>query len=172
MAHLFESERLFYREFDIKDAESFYMLNKDEEVMKYTGDLPFKSVEDSLNLIKNYSAYRDTGFGRWTVISKADNSIIGWCGLKRHADESVDLGYRFHKGSWGKGYGYEAANRCIEYGFKKLELDEIIGRTANENKASVKILEKIGMKFWKFAPCEGIENSVYYKITRNEFNQL
>ncbi len=160
------TNRLILREFSADDAESFYLLNSDTDVMQYTGDLAFKSVQDSAEFISNYNSYRKSGFGRWTVLLKDTNESLGWCGLKLHPDKMVDLGYRFHKRHWNNGYATEAATACIQYGFDVLNIDEIVGRTAFANKSSIRVLEKIGMKFWKEAPCEGIEASVYYRINR------
>tara|TARA_B110000037_G_scaffold34473_1_gene41871 strand:- start:39151 stop:39615 length:465 start_codon:yes stop_codon:yes gene_type:complete len=152
------------------DASFFYELNKDKLVMLCTGDLPFKSIEESRLLIKNYDAYNVSGYGRWTVIIKETGECLGWCGLKKYPDGMVDLGYRFHQRNLGKGYATEAAEACIAYEFKELGIEEVIGRTARANLASVRVLEKIGMEFWKDAPCEGIIDSVFYLINNKSFD--
>lgn len=168
MPLLFETDRLMFRKFSAEDAEAFYLLNSDEEVMRYTGDIAFESVEASRAFLANYDPYSITGFGRWTVLLKSTNTVIGWCGLKKLEDGTVDLGYRFFKEYWNNGYASEAAVASLEQGFKIFGLNEIIGRTAKENLSSIRVLEKIGMTFFKDAPCEGIENSVYYKITKED----
>ncbi len=164
---IIETERLLLRKFEIIDARFFLKLNSDWEVMKYTGDDAFENLEEARDLIKNYDHYDQFGYGRWTVVLKEDQMPIGWCGLKNHPDEGyIDLGYRFPQKSWGKGYATESALACVEYGFNTLEMNEIVGRTAQANKASIRVLEKVGMTFWKAAPCKGIEDSVYYRITK------
>lgn len=57
----------------------------------------------------------------------------------------IDLGYRFMKKAWGKGYATEAAYACIKYGFEKLNLNHIVGRAMPDNVGSLKVLEKCGM---------------------------
>jgi len=166
---IISTERLILREFDLEDAEAFYLLNSDPEVMRYTGDIPFSSHEDARKLIHNYDNYKKDGFGRWTVIRRADSKIIGWCGLKKHTEGFVDLGYRFFRNIWGNGYATEAASSCIDYGFATLNLNEIIGRTARDNSASVRVLEKIGMSFWKEEACEGIKDSLIYRIIAENY---
>jgi len=166
---LFSSSRLDFRQFSVNDAEEFYLLNSDPIVMKYTGDLPFASIDASKKFLEEYDPYSSTDFGRWTVLLKNTNTVLGWCGLKRLNDTEVDLGYRYHQKYWNEGFATEAAIKCIEQGFSRYHLDEIIGRTAIENKASIRVLQKAGMTFYKKAPCEGIEDSVYYKITRKQF---
>jgi RimJ/RimL family protein N-acetyltransferase len=68
--------------------------------------------------------------------------FLGWCGLKYLFETNeVDLGYRFMKKFWGKGYATEAALACIEYGFATLNLHQIVGRALPGNLASIKVLE-------------------------------
>ena len=73
---------------------------------------------------------------------------MGWCGLKCiPARNEIDLGYRFKKNFWGKGYATEAAFACIKYGFEKLHIRRIAGRSVPENAGSRRVLEKCGMKY-------------------------
>ena len=69
-----------------------------------------------------------------------------WLKYRPERDE-VDLGYRFIKAAWGKGYASEAAMASINYGFEKLGLRRIVGRAMPGNIASLKVLEKCGMRF-------------------------
>ncbi len=61
----------------------------------------------------------------------------------------TDLGYRFKKAFWGKGYGTEAAGICIKDGFTRLHLQRIYAEAYTENIGSIRIMEKVGMKFLK-----------------------
>jgi RimJ/RimL family protein N-acetyltransferase len=74
--------------------------------------------------------------------------FIGWCGLKYRPElDEIDLGYRFMKSAWGKGYATEAAMASIKYGFEQLGMRKIVGRAMPGNLGSIKVLEKCGMKF-------------------------
>jgi len=163
------TDRLSLREFMISDAENLFLLNSDPKVIRYTGDPPFTSVLEAEEFIRNYSEYNINGFGRWAVILRDSNRFIGWCGLKLNEDNMVDLGFRFFKKDWGKGYATEAAIASLEYGFNNLNIDLIMGRAAIENSASIKVLEKLKMSFWKNDICHGIDNSAYYTISRSEY---
>lgn len=168
---MLETDRLFLRFFELKDAESFFQLNLDTEVMKYTGDVEFESVEATRSFLDEYLKRQKPGFGRMSVLEKETGKCIGWCGLRPMENGDIDLGYRFVKDSWGHGYATEAALASLKYGFEKMNLNKIIGRTARANVASVRVLEKIGMKFWKNDACEGIDDSVYYHITSEEWKE-
>ena len=78
MRWIIETERLRLREFELTDAKVFFDLNADPEVTRHTGDNAFESIEESEQLIKNYSQYKQHGLGRWTVVSKISNEVLGW----------------------------------------------------------------------------------------------
>ena len=160
------TSRLLLREFDLTDAPSFFELNADPEVLRWTGDVAFPDVATSEAFIRGYDTYRVHGFGRWTMVRLSDGEILGWCGLKRQPESFVDLGYRLHRRHWGQGYATEAAQASVDLGFQRFGLDAIIGRASRGNAASVRVLEKVGMRFWKDEACEGIEDSVLYRVER------
>ena len=150
MKIILETNRLYLREFIASDGFHFYHLNNDEDVIKYTGNKPFKSLEEAMDFIKNYSDYKRNGYGRWAVCLKDTNEFLGWCGLKFEEDKAeIDLGYRFYKKYWGKGFATESAKACVNYGFSKLDMNEIVGRATIENKASIEVLKKCNFKFEK-----------------------
>lgn len=146
---IIETKRLFLRTFTLDDAELVYNLNLDPDVIRYTGD-PIKNIEHAKQVLEQtilpqYALYNH---GRWAVLTKHDLQFIGWCGLKTRPERNeVDLGYRFLKSSWGKGYATEAAFASLKYGFEKLGLQKIIGRAMPQNLASLRVLEKCGMLY-------------------------
>ncbi len=165
-----ETNRLLLREFQLSDANDMFHLNEDWDVIKYTGDPPFASKEDALEFLKNYDDYRKNGMGRWAVITKDTNNFIGWCGLKRHDDGMIDIGFRFFKKDWGHGYATEAAKATLQYGFETLKIIQIIGRATKANVASVRVLEKLGMTYWKDDVCKGLDDAVYYEIKKTLYH--
>ena len=169
MKKILETSRLILREFELHDAKEMWELNNDPDVIKYTGDPPFESVEEAKLFLKNYSDYQKNGFGRWAVLLKDTNEIIGWCGLKLNDDTKVDIGFRFFKKYWNNGYATESAKACLQYGFKNLELTEIIGRASVYNKPSIKVLENIHMNYWKTETYPGLGDTVYYRISHKEY---
>src|SRR6187402_3312605 len=102
---IIETPRFIMRNFELGDAQAMYELNLDPEVMRYTGDKSFTSVEEAYTFLQNYNPYATEGFGRWICVLKDTGEITGWCGLRLQPDFGlVDLGYRFYKRFWGKGY--------------------------------------------------------------------
>ncbi len=148
---ILETPRLILRQFTEADDILLLKLNSDPEVLKYVHELPLKTKKQAKNILTNIilPQYKNN-LGRWAVHLKDNNEFIGWCGLKYRPElDEIDLGYRFIKSVWGKGYGSEAAQHTLAYGFKKLKLNLITGRAHIDNTASLKILEKIGMQFIK-----------------------
>ena len=161
---LFETKRLYLREMTPEDAESAYLLNLDPEVICYTGDDPFESVEEAKAFLENYSHYRQYGFGRWAVVLKETNEFLGWCGLKYTPElDEFDIGYRFLQKFWGLGYATETAEACLHYGFETLKIPAIVGRAMPENGSSVRILEKIGLTYLENRFTDGTEEVIYIK---------
>lgn len=147
---LLETPRLLLRKHVLEDAPFFLELNSDPEVTKYTGDGAFKNLEEAETIVRYViSQYEKNGYGRWLVSLKETGQPLGWCGLKYHDDSGdTDLGYRFMKQYWGKGYATEAGSACLDYGFKQLGLKRMIGRADTHNLASIQVLKKLGMTFF------------------------
>jgi RimJ/RimL family protein N-acetyltransferase len=162
-----ETERTIMRKLTTEDAIDFYALNLDEEVLKYTGDKPFVNIQASIDFLTNYDQYEKYGVGRLAVIDKETSKFIGWCGLKySQSTNEYDIGFRFYRNYWNKGYATETSKKCIENGFTKLGIEKIVGRAMKMNIGSVKVLEKIGMTFKENFDFEGLEG-VIYELTNN-----
>jgi len=146
---IFETPRLILRRFTEDDAPLLLQLNSDPEVLKYLHEPILETKERAKEVIRDIILPQyELQLGRWAVHTKDDQQFIGWCGLKDRPElGEIDLGYRFIKTAWGKGFATEAANQTLKYGFETLGLEIITGRAHIENFASIKVLEKIGMKF-------------------------
>ncbi len=146
---IIETERLVLRQFEPGEGQLIYTLNEDPEITRYTGD-PVRDMDHANEVLEQvilpqYALYNH---GRWAVHTKPGMEFIGWCGLKYRPElDEIDLGYRFMKQAWGKGYATEAAMASIKYGFEQLGMKRIVGRAMPGNIASIKVLEKCGMKF-------------------------
>ena len=154
-----ETERLYLREFTLDDAEMIFQMHQDAVITKYTGDpIPWDNIELVQQILTDaiLPQYKNN-IGRWAVYLKSTNEFLGWCGLK-DVDGEIDLGYRYIQKYWGKGYATEAAKAVLNYGIK---LKNIIGRADSRNTASIKVLEKIGLRF-KEKYLEGEIESVKY----------
>ena len=164
--YILETKRTKIRPLTPEDAEHFHMLNQDPEVLRYTGDDPFKNVDAARAFLKQYDQYEKYGLGRMAVIDKKTQDFLGWCGLKYSPEtREYDIGYRFYRKYWNMGYATETSRAFIDYGLNTLKLDEIVGRAMTDNAASIRVLQKTGMVFLKAFDFEG-HHGVIYTIKR------
>ena len=166
-----QTPRLYLRQFLPEDANFLFEMNNEPDVIHYTGDVPFANEEGALRMIQSYDQYEKYKMGRLMVILKESGEKLGWCGLKYFIEvDEVDLGYRFKKKNWGKGYATESSGVCLNYGFKELQLPFIKAIAKPENISSTNVMKKSGMHFWK----EVIEHDglcVSYRIMNPSIGQ-
>ena len=150
---ILETERLIIRPITLDDLDSFFAMDSQEEVHTFLHKDPARSIADTAKMIRYIQQQYEThGIGRWAVVEKSSNQWIGWTGFK-FIDEPInsrinflDIGYRFRKEAWGKGYATEAALACIAYYQEHLTHLELHAITHTENKGSRNVLEKIGFQ--------------------------
>ena len=160
---IIETQRLLLRTFTPGDAPLIYELTLDPDVTRYTLD-PVVDIGQAKEILEKtiLPQYVLYNYGRWAVHTKPGHEFIGWCGLKSRPElNEIDLGYRFMKKAWGFGYATEAAFACIKYGFEKLGLQHIVGRSLPGNIASVRVLEKCGMNYRGEEVVEGLLHKTY-----------
>jgi RimJ/RimL family protein N-acetyltransferase len=162
MKTLIETERLILRELVPDDAAGMFALDSDPEVHKYVGNKPITSIDQASHVIELIRAqYAANGIGRWAVIERATGNFVGWSGLKLMKEpinghvNHLDLGYRFIKQYWGRGYATETAVASVRYGFEEMNRQHIYGITHIDNLASQNVLKKCGLKFVETFDFEG-----------------
>ena len=149
-----ETERLFLREIMPDDENALFEVDSNPAVNIYLGNNPVKDVKQIREIIQFIrQQYITNGIGRWAMIEKKSNKLIGWAGLKLVKEFTnnhinyYDLGYRLNQKYWGIGYATESARACVKYGFNQLNLQEIYAIAHFENKASRHVIEKSGLKY-------------------------
>src|SRR5262249_12566751 len=144
------TRRLVLRRLSIDDAPFILELVNEPSWLRFIGDKGVRTLEDAQNYIRQgpIDMYERLGFGMYLTELKTDGTPIGICGLiKRDALEDVDVGFANLPRFWGKGYAYEAASAVMNYGKKVIGLKRIVAVTAPGNAPSVRLLEKLGLRF-------------------------
>jgi RimJ/RimL family protein N-acetyltransferase len=147
-----ETERLVLRHLSVDDARFMLELMNEPSYIRFIGDRKIRSLEGAKVSITNgpIASYARNGFGLYLVELKETGESIGICGLiKRDTLEDVDIGYAFLPKFWLKGYAIESAMAVKNYAHNVLGLKRIVGITDPENVGSIRVLEKIGMRFEK-----------------------
>lgn len=152
MQYILETERLRLRKLTLEDSLFFVELLNSPGWLKYIGDRNVKTEEDAKRYLLNgpLQSYADYGYGLSLVEKKEDACPIGICGIiNREGLEFPDIGFAFLPEFHSQGYAYEIASALMTYAREKLNLQTITAITVPENLSSIKLLEKIGLKFQK-----------------------
>jgi ribosomal-protein-alanine N-acetyltransferase len=172
-----ETERLIMRDLTEQDTQGMFELDSEPEVHTYLGNNPIKTLNEAeKNIAFIKEQYEKNGIGRWAVIEKKTGDFIGWSGFKLITDvvnnrtQFYDLGYRFIKKAWGKGYATETAIASLDFGFNQLNQKEICAIADIENLASNRILQKIGMSKVNKFDYENLPHN-FYIMKKNEWNK-
>ena len=145
---LFESERLYVQPYTKDDAEIFFALNGDAEIMQYIRQPKSKEASDAFleEILKFYNEH--PGLGRFAVFTKDDNSFAGsFSLLSIDNSENIHLGYALLKPFHGKGLATELVMASFDYVFSTIPNETVHALTVAENISSQKVLLKCGFNF-------------------------
>ena len=165
---LFESERLYVQPYTKDDADIFFALNGDAEIMQHIREPKTKEQSDAF-LEENLKFYHDhPGLGRFAVFTKDSNSFAGsFSLLSIDNSKNIHLGYAFLKPFHGKGLATELVKASFDYVFRSIQNDRVHALTVAENIGSQKVLVKCGFTFITTMDHEGDEVMVY-ELAKNK----
>lgn len=149
---ILETDRLILRQLSTEHAAFILELVNEPSFIQNIGDRGIRTLEDALVYILRaaISSYEKNGFGLYLVELKDSGQSIGMCGLIKRAElENVDIGYAFLPRFWLKGYAVEAAAAVKAYARDVLGLKRLVAITDPANQGSIRVLEKIGLKYEK-----------------------
>jgi RimJ/RimL family protein N-acetyltransferase len=144
-----ETPRLILRRLTLGDAEFIFRLVNDPSWLRFIGDKNVHNLDDARRYLREgpLDMYRRYGFGMYCVEERESGRPAGMAGLiKRDSLPDADVGYAFLPEFRGKGYAYEAASAVLAYGNRVFGLRRILAITTPSNDASIRVLEKAGMK--------------------------
>jgi len=99
------------------------------------------------------------GFGYWSVFEKEEpQEFLGWILLLPYqaVKDEAEIGWRFVRKSWGRGYASESASAVLHHAFRRLRLDYVVADIDPRNVASIRVAEKLGMHFTGDRMLEGV----------------
>ena len=179
-----ETERLTIRLFTDDDALDFYKIINDEAVLRYIPEKSMTFDEFMVTFKRILHRYNENTPRRITRFSLAvresqSHRLVGWVGLGRLEinPEEIEIYYGMSRDVWGRGYATEAARTLLRYGFDTLGLEKIVAIVKPDNAASIKVVEKIGLKYKRDITglpeknkfFEGVK---YFDLTRNEYRRI
>ena len=144
------TKRLALRRLSPADADFILELLNDPSFLRFIGDKCVRNADDAREYILEgpVASYQRNGFGLWLVELKDSGVPVGMCGLlKRESLPDVDIGFAFLPAYRSRGYAFEAASAVLHYGRTEFGLKRIVAITDPENAGSIRVLERIGMRF-------------------------
>jgi [ribosomal protein S5]-alanine N-acetyltransferase len=135
------------RPFADADAGPMHAIYSDAVVMRYVATGPTADRAATERLLRDYGLHqRAHGFSFWGVVERSSGALIGDAGLYRTPSGEVELGYTLGRPWWGRGYATEAASAWLEAAFGPLGIPAVIALAEPANVASLRVLEKAGMR--------------------------
>jgi RimJ/RimL family protein N-acetyltransferase len=145
-----ETPRLLLRGWRAEDREPFYRLNSDPRVMEHFPACLSRAESDWL--AQRIEAHFTThGFGLWAAEVRETGAFAGFIGLsvptfKAHFVPCVEIGWRLDPAWWNRGLATEGARAALALAFETLGLSEVVSFTVPANRASRRVMEKLGMQ--------------------------
>jgi ribosomal-protein-alanine N-acetyltransferase len=167
---ILETDRLRFAIWAKDDWRAFQKIATDPLVVRYLGTgepWPDERVQEFVaRQSENWEKHR---ICLWKLLPKESDTLIGICGLQ-HLPEGpdVEIGWWLAPSHWGQGLATEAARYALAYGFEVGHLERIVAIAQGANRDSLRVMERIGMRFEREAVHKGIR-VVLYAISREQF---
>lgn len=165
-------DRLIYRMPQPFDAQRLFAIYSDPKTNLFNPAGPMRDLVEAQGLLSRWIEHWEKHlYGAWAIArSDAPECVIGFGGISAHdylAEQRVNLGYRFAVEVWGHGYATQLGRDALTYAFEKLCLPEVYGLVRPDHKASIRVLEKIGMQpFGQLDDFPGKAPSLMFKALR------
>jgi RimJ/RimL family protein N-acetyltransferase len=145
------TERLLLRGWRDDDLEPFAAINADPEVRRYFPTVLERAESDAQAALIR-AGFATHGFGLWAVELPGQAAFIGFVGLAvpkfdAHFTPCVEIAWRLARAYQGHGYATEGARAAMDFGFTHVGLAEIVSFTVPANRASRRVMEKLGMQY-------------------------
>lgn len=143
------AQRLHLRVPSPADLDALAAIWADPETMRYIGKgVPWTRDEVAARIERGAKAHAERGYCFWTVVRNDDAVVLGQAGVTAidFNGPEIELGYRFGRDHWGRGYATEAARLTINHAFGPLGLQRLVAVAYPENEPSRRVLTKVGFR--------------------------
>ncbi len=172
------TERLHLRQIRPTDAEAFFAIKSDREVMDFYGDETHKTLDETHALIRQLQdSYEKQEALFWVITYKGEDTIIGSCAfIAFNRDfQYAEIGYELNRVYWRQGIIAEAIAAILTYGFTDLELHRIEAVTDPRNTPSKNLLLKLGFTYegklrQRFLLRDQFLDAQYFGILKDEWS--
>ena len=158
-----DTQRLQLRQLTLADASLMLAVWNDPAFIRFVGDRGIRTLDDAREAMSAgaLKLYKDYGYGPYGVVLRGKGTPIGICGLFRREDlDEPDIGFAILPGYCGNGYAYEASVAVLQYAREELGIPRITAIVSPDNKASVGLIRKLGLRFERMHRMAGDEEDV------------
>lgn len=156
-----ETERLRLRSFRRSDIDDYAALSADPEVMRHIGE-PWDRGRSWRHLAFLIGHWPLGGAGMWALELKETGAFVGTVGfVEPEGWPGFELAGKLARRWWGYGYASEAARAALAHAFTTLEKDRVISLVRPDNRASIRLVERLGERLQGRTLLAGTEYLVY-----------
>jgi RimJ/RimL family protein N-acetyltransferase len=102
------------------------------------------------------------GYGLWAAEEKASGALVGRIGLlRREGWRDLELAWLVARERWGQGFATEGARAALAHAFTAVGARRVISVIAPENAASIRVAEKLGLRYADARQVDGRAASIY-----------
>ena len=171
MTYFLRTARLGFRCWTEADAALAERLWGDAEVTGFLGG-PFSAEACRDRLEREMVTQEVVGVQYWPMFVLETGEHAGCAGFRPTTGEAgvLEMGVHVARAMWGTGIGEEAARAMMAYGFEQLGLTAIVAGRHPENRASERLLGRLGFRFTHEAPwgAAGLLHPMY-RVERTEW---
>ena len=161
-----KTERLVLRLITEEDIKPVAELNLDPEVRKFFPDGIQTPEQTRLRVKEFMNFYEKQGLPCFVILDKLSNEFIGRCGFGPIETGEIEVGYLIAKKFWGRGYASEALKALLNWSKNNIKEHFIISFAPKAHTASLRVMEKCGMEYYKDGVGHGVECK-FYRILNN-----
>lgn len=144
------TDRLTLREFVPEDWAPVLAYQRDPRYLRFYPwtERSESEVRDFVGIFVDWQKETPRRRFQLAITLKENGTLIGNCGLRRkpNNDWEADIGYELDPLYWGRGYATEASGALVDFGFRELGLSRISSWCIGDNKASARVLERLGFR--------------------------
>jgi ribosomal-protein-alanine N-acetyltransferase len=157
------TERLLFAPWTASDWLAFKPIATDPEVVRYiSGGQPWPDDRIQEFVQRQIHCLRERGYCLWKLLDPGAGRMVGFCGLQPLANTvEIEIGWWLARSYWGRGLATEAAGAALRDGFERLGLGRIVAVAQPANRASLRVMHKLGMRYERDMQHKGMDVVLY-----------
>jgi RimJ/RimL family protein N-acetyltransferase len=168
----FHTNRLIADRLRLDDYADLCRMHQDSKVMATLAGTRSDDWTQQF-LHREVTHWEHHGFGLWMFRDKINGQFVGRGGLRNThvgGNDEIELAYSLMSEFWGKGLATEMAEASLKVGFEQLGLADVVCFTMTTNRASQRVMEKVGFKYERDIVHADLPH-VFYRITAEQWKR-